>query len=120
MATEKRSVRKIAHEARLADARARKATKDAATKQFADAATGDSFVNFQHKLGIGADNPLTSGTYGFNPITRQRTLLEWIHRGSWLGGVAVDVVAEDMTKMGVELQTDLDAHLRHIFGYDVD
>lgn len=72
------------------------------------AATLDSFVNFQHKLGVGADNPLSSGTYGFNPITRNRTTLEWIHRGSWLGGLAVDVVADDMTRAGIEYITEMD------------
>ena len=70
--------------------------------------TSDSFVNFAHSLGVGTNNPLTSSTYGFNPITKQRVLLEFIHRGSWLGGVAVDVVADDMTKAGVEIISDLD------------
>lgn len=76
-------------------------TKDAKarTKQ----ATLDSFINFGHNLGIGTDNPMTSSTYGFNPITRNRILLEWIHRGSWLGGVGVDVVADDMTRAGIEM-----------------
>jgi len=64
--------------------------------------TLDSFVNFAQGLGIGADSPLTTGNYGFNPITRNRVMLEWIHRGSWLGGMAVDVVADDMTRAGVE------------------
>lgn len=65
--------------------------------------TPDSFVNFMFNLGIGADNPTSFGTYGFNPITRQRVLLEWIHRGSWVGGQAVDIVADDMTRAGVDL-----------------
>lgn len=69
--------------------------------------TVDSFVNFAHKLGIGADNPLSSGSYGFNPITRNRTLLEWIHRGSWLGGVAVDLVADDMTRSGIQVLSEI-------------
>lgn len=69
----------------------------------APVATLDSFINFQHKLGIGADNPLSTASYGFNPITRNRNLLEWIHRGSWLGGVAVDVLADDMTRGGVDM-----------------
>lgn len=69
--------------------------------------TADSFVNYEQKMGIGADNALSSSTYGFNPITRIRTVLEWIHRGSWLGGVAIDVVADDMTKAGVELKGDI-------------
>lgn len=68
----------------------------------------DSFVNFQHNLGIGADNALTSSTYGFNPISKQRTLLEWIHRGSWLGGVGVDCVADDMTREGVEIKGSIE------------
>jgi phage-related protein (TIGR01555 family) len=71
------------------------------------AATADSFANYAHKLGIGSDNPLSAGTYGFNPITRNRVLLEWIHRGSWLGGVAVDLVADDMTRAGIEYTTEL-------------
>lgn len=70
--------------------------------------TADSFVNFAHKLGMGADNPLSSSSYGFNPISRQKTLLEWIHRGSWLGGLAVDVVADDMTRAGIEYTSELE------------
>lgn len=70
--------------------------------------TQDSFVNFQHKMGVGADNPLTTGSYGFNPITRNRTLLEWIHRGSWLGGIAVDIIADDMTRAGSEFTNEMD------------
>jgi uncharacterized protein len=69
--------------------------------------TVDSFLNFQHKLGIGADNPLSSGTYGFNPITRNRTLLEWMYRGSWIAGLAVDLPADDMTREGVEFATEM-------------
>jgi len=69
----------------------------------------DSFINFQHKMGLGADNVLSSSTYGFNPITRNRILLEWIHRGSWLGGVAVNTVASDMTRAGIEYATELPA-----------
>ena len=83
----------------------------ASVDRFARINTLDSFVNFAHNLGIGADNAMTSSTYGFNPITRQRTLLEWIHRGSWLGGVAVDVVADDMTRAGVDIRGDLDPRM---------
>lgn len=69
--------------------------------------TADSFVNFAHKMGVGADSPLSTGSYGFNPVTRNRTMLEWIHRGSWIGGVAVDVVADDMTRAGVEFISEM-------------
>ena len=68
----------------------------------------DSFVNFQHNMGIGADNPLSSASYGFNPITRNKTLLEWIYRGSWFGGIVVDAYAEDMTRAGCTILGEID------------
>lgn len=70
--------------------------------------TEDSFQNFALQLGMGTDNALSASGYGFNPITRIRTLLEWIHRGSWLGGMAVDLVADDMTRGGIEINSVMD------------
>ena len=87
------------------------ATKDAKNRDKAAKKTNstlDSFVNFAQNMGIGADNALSTGTYGFNPVTRNRVLLEWIHRGSWLGGIAVDVVADDMTRAGISLKGNVD------------
>lgn len=69
--------------------------------------TQDSFQNFALNLGMGTDNALSGSTYGFNPITLVRTLLEWIYRGSWLGGAAVDLVADDMTRAGIEYHTTM-------------
>jgi len=69
--------------------------------------TQDSFVNFMQRMGMGADNAVSTSSYGFNPITRNRIMLEWIHRGSWLGGVAVDIVANDMTRAGIDYTTEL-------------
>ena len=63
---------------------------------------GDSFENFAARLGIGAENYATQSTYGFNPITRIRTLLEWMYRGSWLVGKAVDCIPQDMCKRGIK------------------
>lgn len=68
--------------------------------------TLDSFQNFALSLGIGTDNASTGNTYGYNPITLNRTLLEWMYRGSWLAGVAVDMPADDMTRGGIDLQVD--------------
>lgn len=81
--------------------------KAAGTGVHLGAATADSFVNFAHKLGMNADNPLAASSYSFNPITRNRTLLEWMHRGSWLAGLAIDIPAADMTRKGVEYKTEL-------------
>jgi uncharacterized protein len=65
--------------------------------------TRDSFQNFNLGLGIGTNNASSGNTYGFNPITRVRTELEWMYRGTWLAGAAVDVIADDMTREGVEI-----------------
>lgn len=92
-----KSVQRAARGALRQDLKARDAASKGRVPSF------DSFVNFAHNLGVGADNAMTSSTYGFNPITRNRVMLEWIHRGSWLGGLAVDVVADDMTREGVEI-----------------
>lgn len=65
--------------------------------------TQDSFQNFGANIGIGTDNISSFGTYGFNPITREKIKLEWVHRGSWIAACAIDMPAEDMTREGVEI-----------------
>lgn len=70
--------------------------------------TTDSFQNFMLKLGMGTDNPLSGSTYGFNPISRVRTLLEWMYRGSWIGPIAIDIIAEDMTRAGIDISTQME------------
>lgn len=101
------SIKAAAAAALRADKQARTPPKAAKGSPALAAATTDSFVNFAAKLGVGADNMLSGGTYGFNPITRNRTILEWVHRGSWLGGLAVDVVADDMAREGVEYVSEM-------------
>lgn len=49
--------------------------------------TIDSYQNFALRLGVGTDNPMSQSTYGFNPVTRLRVLLEWCYRGGWMGGL---------------------------------
>lgn len=82
----------------------RKARKAAADKPL----TNDSFQNLQAAVGIGAANQSADGSYGFNPVSRNRVLMEYAYRSSWICGKAVDAYAEDMTREGIELQTDLD------------
>jgi len=79
-------------------------TDDAARKK-----SLDSFQNLPQNFGVGANNPMTTATYGFNPITRNRTLLEWAYRGSWMAGAVIDSIADDMTREGIELKGDVDA-----------
>lgn len=66
-------------------------------------ASGDSFQNFEARVGLGTNNQSSAYTYGFDFISRNRVQMEAMYRSSWIVGQAVDVVAEDMTRMGVEI-----------------
>ncbi|HLH04960.1 MAG TPA: anti-CBASS Acb1 family protein [Bryobacteraceae bacterium] len=79
----------------------------ASSKAFA---TNDSFSNFMAAVGISqpASNQSATGTYTAEYISRFRPLLDNIYRSSWICGVAVDSVAEDMTKRGIEIVTSAD------------
>ena len=103
MATARVSIKGAALQAKRDE---KAALKQAGLPLLAAVAT-DSFINFAHKLGVGADNVLSSSTYGFNPISRNRVTLEWMHRGSWLAGTAVDLIADDMTRAGIDYTTEL-------------
>lgn len=68
----------------------------------------DSMQNLHARLGIGAGSASDATTYGFNPITRERQKLEFIYRGTWIGGIAVDAFAEDMTRAGIDIDSTLE------------
>lgn len=105
--TKQRSVVRHAERAAAQDAKLRDRVVSAIGSDATTVATNDSFVNFAAKLGIGADNVMSSSQYGFNPITRNRILLEWMYRGSWITGLAVDLVADDMTRAGIEIKSKM-------------
>lgn len=69
--------------------------------------TTDSFYNFALRLGLPTDNALAQSDYQPNFLSRLRYRLESMYRGSWLVGVAVDVMAKDMTRAGVEYLGDM-------------
>jgi len=73
--------------------------------------TNDAFQNFAARLGIGTDNQSSYGGYGFNPITRNRMMLDLAYRGSWICRMAVRAIADDMTREGITLGSDLDPQL---------
>jgi hypothetical protein len=64
----------------------------------------DGLQNFEARLGIGTDNQLSSSRYGMVPLTRNRAELDNMYRGSWVVRQAVGVVADDMTRAGIEIQ----------------
>lgn len=78
-------------------------------KRVVDAAkTTDGFQNFALRLGLRADNTMAQSVYTPELITRNRILLENAYRGSWIVGAAVDVIAEDMTRAGIDIHGSMD------------
>jgi phage-related protein (TIGR01555 family) len=67
--------------------------------------TTDAVSNVVARLGIGTQNLLSGTTYDFTPITRMQQLLDWAYRGSWIVGAAVDCVADDMTRCGIQMNS---------------
>ncbi len=70
--------------------------------------TTDSISNFVARIGINNPNMLAGSSYNYNPISRLNQLLEWAYRGSWIIGAAVDCVADDMTRAGIQMNSDTD------------
>lgn len=80
------------------------ARASAAAKRF----TTDSFQNFEARVGIQTNNQSGGGGYGFDFISRNRVQMEAMYRSSWIVGAVVDSVAEDMTRAGITVSSDLD------------
>ena len=70
--------------------------------------TGDSFQNFEARVGIATNNQSSGGSYGFDFISRNRVQMEAMYRSSWIVGAVVDSVAEDMTRAGISVTSELD------------
>jgi len=70
--------------------------------------TNDGFTNFTARLGYGADNAMSAGYFSFNFVTKNRIQLEAAYRGNWMAGSVIDCVAEDMTRSGIEITSQMD------------
>ena len=69
--------------------------------------THDSFANFEARVGISSNNQSAASTYTFDYISRNRILLEAMYRSSWIVGAVVDCIAEDMTRAGISIASEL-------------
>lgn len=70
--------------------------------------TFDGFVNFMSSLGLGANNQFSGGRYKLGPfLSRDRIQLEAMYRGNWIAGQIVDTIAEDMTRAGISIQSQM-------------
>lgn len=72
--------------------------------------TTDSFANLIAKLGIQqpSGNLMSNSGYQLGPfLSRDRLQLEAMYRSNWLVGQVVDTVAEDMTREGISLYSEM-------------
>lgn len=83
-------------------------------KQTKRVATADSYDNFIARVGMQQPNQHAASTYRANYTSRNRLLIEWAYRSSWIIGVAVDAIADDMTKKGVRITSEIDPKRRGI------
>jgi phage-related protein (TIGR01555 family) len=74
-----------------------------------DSKTTDSFANLAGRLGIqNGHNLISHSRYDLGPfISRDRLQLEAMYRSSWLVGQVVDTVAEDMTRDGITMNSEM-------------
>lgn len=78
------------------------------TKDKTATRTIDGFDNFVARLGLGQDNPLAASGYTHGrALSADRSGLDAMYRSSWVVGRMVDVVAEDMLRGGIDLQSEL-------------
>lgn len=70
--------------------------------------TADGYNNFTAKLGTNTQNIQTGGTYVPGYITRNRVMLEFAYRSSFLVGAGVDSMADDMTRKGISISSKLE------------
>lgn len=64
----------------------------------------DGIANPLLRIGTGTRNTFNPSTYRPQWVTLNRQTLEWAYQTSWMASLAVDIVAEDMTREGFELQ----------------
>lgn len=71
-------------------------------------ATADGYNNLTAKLGNNTKNIQSGGSYMPGYITRNRVMLEFAYRSSFLVGAGVDAMADDMTRKGINISSKLE------------
>lgn len=90
-----------------------------ATRRTAQA-TADGYENFVARVGMQTPNQHSASTYRANFTSRNRMLVEWSYRSSWIIGEAVDAIPDDMTRKGIRITSEIDAKDRGILESQLD
>lgn len=71
-------------------------------------AVKDAFINPVAKLGLGMDNLISGTDYTRSRFTQDYNLMVTLYRTHWIVKKIIDVVANDMTKAGIKINTSLE------------
>lgn len=71
----------------------------------------DAFINPVAKLGLGMDNLLSGTDYTRSRFTQDYNLMVTLYRTHWIVKKIIDVVANDMTKAGIKITSELEPEL---------
>lgn len=66
----------------------------------------DGVMNPLLRMGSFTPNTFNATAYVPKFETVRRQQLEWAYQSSWICGLAVDIIAEDMTREGIDIQCD--------------
>ncbi|MBS0893966.1 DUF1073 domain-containing protein [Tatumella sp. JGM130] len=82
--------------------------------------TADGYNNFVSRTGIQTQNQSAAGEYRPNFTSRNRLEIEWCYRSSWIIGAAVDCIADDMTRKGIRITSEIDPKARGVIESQFD
>lgn len=71
----------------------------------------DAFINPVAKLGLGMDNLISGTDYTRSRFTQDYNLMVTLYRTHWIVKKIIDVVANDMTKAGIKIKTELEPEI---------
>ena len=63
----------------------------------------DGYQNLAARLGLKTNNLTKAGNYEWDGLVNERMTLEYMYSGSWVAKAAIEVPAQDMTRVGVTL-----------------
>lgn len=82
--------------------------------------TTDSYNNIPARVGMQTQNQHSASQYLPNFTSRNRMEIEWAYRSSWIIGSAVDSIADDMTRKGIRITSEMDPKARGVIESQFD
>lgn len=82
--------------------------------------TTDSYNNIPARVGMQTQTQHAASQYLPNFTSRNRMEIEWAYRSSWIIGSAVDSIADDMTRKGIRITSEMEPKARGVIESQFD